>query len=129
VLVFLQNFLRRYYLLAAVSASLGVLALSSIPSPPQPDWSFPFLDKIAHTIIYSLLGLSYLCSFTKGFLFHSTKIIIAAFLAACLFGIFDEFFQSFIPGRFSELGDWIADIIGVSLGFCLYFFIKKKFSS
>lgn len=126
MLVFLQKLFRQYYWLAAPSASLVIVVLSSIQNPPQPDLNLPFFDKIAHTIIYTFLGFAYLCTFTKGFSRCFPKRIIAAFFTACCFGAFDEFYQSFIPNRFPELGDWIADILGISCGFLFYFWVSKK---
>ena len=37
-----------------------------------------------------------------------------------VFGVLDEWHQSFIPGRFSEFADWIADSLGAAVAVFLY---------
>ena len=37
-------------------------------------------------------------------------------LFGCAHATFDEWHQSFVPGRSSDLADWIADVAGVMLG-------------
>jgi VanZ family protein len=36
------------------------------------------------------------------------------------FGVGDEWHQSFVPGRSSEWGDWVADTAGAALAIGLY---------
>lgn len=44
------------------------------------------------------------------------RIIMYAFLFSFLYGLSDEWHQSFVPGRQVELGDLLADGIGGFLG-------------
>ena len=37
-----------------------------------------------------------------------------------LFGATDEWHQSFVPGRASEVKDWVADTLGAALAVSLY---------
>ena len=51
------------------------------------------------------------------------------FLAVALFGISDEWHQSFVPGRDCSALDWLADAIGAKLGLALAvwpFFMGKR---
>ena len=43
-------------------------------------------------------------------------------LAVSLFGVADEFRQSFTPGRSVEFADWVADSLGAGAGVLLYTF-------
>jgi VanZ family protein len=36
------------------------------------------------------------------------------------YGALDEWHQSFVPGRDANLGDWMADVVGVMLGLMLF---------
>lgn len=40
------------------------------------------------------------------------------FLGA-LYALTDEWHQAFVPGRTASAGDWIADVVGVMLGYAL----------
>ena len=39
---------------------------------------------------------------------------------ASLYGITDEWHQYYVPGRFSDVMDWIADTLGAALATFLY---------
>tara|TARA_S200000501_G_scaffold371591_1_gene414968 strand:- start:8202 stop:8558 length:357 start_codon:yes stop_codon:yes gene_type:complete len=103
---------------------LIILLVSSIPgnSMPKSWFSLGWEDKIYHIIEYSLLGVlayrSYYRSFKRPFLIIS--------IGGLCFGIFDEIYQSMIPGRFPNAFDVIADAIGVILGLKAYHFFNKK---
>ena len=71
------------------------------------------LDKAAHGIAYGLLA----CTFLYGFHQFAPQskgavIALAAVLFCLLFGIADEFHQSFIPGRTVSVWDVVADGVG-----------------
>jgi len=44
----------------------------------------------------------------------------------CLYAFSDEFHQSFVPGRTSEIGDIIADCLGICMAVLLYWRIIDK---
>ncbi|MCA9424620.1 MAG: VanZ family protein, partial [Candidatus Omnitrophica bacterium] len=47
------------------------------------------------------------------------KWILIAIALSALYGISDEFHQSFVPERTSDIFDWFADLVGASLLFAL----------
>ena len=54
----------------------------------------------------------------RGFRHLFTSPIIVVFLSiafCCLFGWSDEWHQSFVEGRQSDLADWVADTVGALL--------------
>ena len=75
------------------------------------------MDKIAHFILYSLLGF-----FLTGALPEEK---IWAIIIGTIYGILDELHQSFIPYRSCSLYDWLADAIGVIAGVYLWLTVKK----
>jgi VanZ family protein len=89
---------------------------SQIAAPP----GIPFLDKIVHFGVYGLLATLAVRVF-----FHARRpgrnMLIAIALAS-LYGVSDEFHQSFTPGRSVELADWVADTTGAALAVSLYSF-------
>ncbi len=64
-------------------------------------------DKVAHALAYFVLG---------GFASLATGSRPAGALLAVLFGISDEIHQSFVPGRFPDLWDLVADAVGALAG-------------
>jgi VanZ family protein len=47
-------------------------------------------------------------------------------IIGCLFALSDEFHQSFVPGRTSEIGDIIADCLGIGMAVLVYWGIIDK---
>ncbi len=54
------------------------------------------------------------------------KQIIISLAIGVIFGLVDEYYQSFQPGRFPEIADWIADSIGILISLLFFGFIKSK---
>jgi VanZ family protein len=71
-------------------------------------------DKFAHFAIYGLLA-TLVCRIGAGW-----RWAIVAFLLVALFGASDEWHQSYVPGRSTDFGDWIADTFGAALAIALY---------
>lgn len=97
---------------ALLCAALIFLA-SSRPTIPVP--LERGTDKLAHFVAYSVFG------FALGHArFHSGIPFAAAAVIGALYGLSDELHQSFVPGRSAELGDWVADALGVLAGLFAY---------
>ncbi|MBI2082970.1 MAG: VanZ family protein [Deltaproteobacteria bacterium] len=94
--------------------------LSHQPSIEPPEffgWLF-LSDKLLHVGAYTPFGLLLARAVKR----H--KLLIA-FLGATLYGLSDEFHQSFIPGRMVEIGDLVADAVGGFVGGLLYLRLQK----
>lgn len=81
--------------------------------PPTFNW----VDKAYHFAAYA--GLAVLIVNAFGFrnvMRHGPSAMGGLLLLLCLHGAIDEVTQSFIPGRFPSVADWIADSLGGSLG-------------
>lgn len=96
---------------------LFIYWLSDQPSLPVPMW-FAHQDKIYHAVAYFIMGLVAWRSFKH--LTDSPIILALLSIAFCsLFGVSDEWHQSFVEGRFSDIADWIADSSGAGLAILL----------
>ena len=92
-----------------------ILFLSSQPGSDLPPTWFEHSDKLVHAAVYWLLG-----ALTARAAVRSGRAVVIAALVGCIaFGLFDEWYQQFTPGRASDLADFIADAIGASVGFAL----------
>jgi len=74
-------------------------------------------DYVAHGVSYAGLGVMLMWGLAGGRLSAmSWRLVLFATLLAGLYGVSDEFHQSFIPGRHPSLSDIVADTIGALIG-------------
>ncbi|MDR0786851.1 MAG: VanZ family protein [Gemmatimonadota bacterium] len=92
--------------------------LSSRSSLPIP--GIPGIDKVGHFFAYLILG--FLCARATSRLAVSPLFAVAA---GWVYGALDEFHQSFVPGRDSSAGDWLADAVGVAVGVSLFLLFHR----
>jgi hypothetical protein len=77
-------------------------------------------DKLAHFAAYSVFG------FALGHAGAYSRLPIAVTVAiGSLYALSDEVHQSFVPGRSTEFGDWLADSIGVLAGLAAYQYARR----
>lgn len=86
-----------------------IFAISHQPSVPMP-LSFPYADKLNHFIAYGVMG--WLAWNAFGHRCRGVELFTLVIIFCSLYGVSDEYHQSFIEGRFSEVGDWVADTAG-----------------
>ena len=117
-----RPFLR--YWLPVIAYVAMIFSVSSIPHL-QPPFHFANADKVMHMSEYSVLGLLLtralrslpsLHLLTAGLIAIGTGMTVAAL---------DETYQRGIPGRESDVRDWIADSMGLSLAAMGYAWAKR----
>ena len=116
------------YQLPAIIWAIVIFIESSIADLAPPTLEIEYQDKIAHIIVFGILG--YLI--TRAFYYNSTSNIrkfaaLLSIIVALLYGISDEIHQYYVPGRYSEFGDVVADFIGILLA-QLFFVYRRKFA-
>lgn len=78
--------------------------------------SFPGIDKVLHAFAYAVLAASAMYAFPAWSSWPEGRYAGAGLVLFCvLYGISDEFHQTFIPGRTATLGDLVADAVGAGL--------------
>jgi VanZ family protein len=102
-----REFLRRWGLALLWTALL--FAVSSRPSLPVDLHSGT--DKLAHFAAYTVLGVLLAHGQVR-----SRISVLWPLLIGVVVGGLDELFQSTVPNRTAEVGDWIADSLGVGFG-------------
>ena len=109
-----------------------IFIVSSLEQPPLPMPEFEWLtiDKLYHFIEYAILGGLLALAFVKAESPQSvpSKLIwLAAAVLSILYGASDEWHQTFVPGRFATIADWVADVIGSIAGvLAVYLYYRKK---
>ena len=101
-----------------------VFGLSSIPfRTASPLWR---MDKWFHILEYLLVGLAYLNFITQGFAqLNRGKVMAFLFLLITL-AASDEWHQRFVPGRSSNVGDFLASTFGGILALAVAVWLNRK---
>lgn len=95
---------------------------SAFPSPV----SIPFpLDKILHFLEFALLGFFTLRAVLLTWNLGQKAALLLAGSLAGLWGLLDEWHQSFVPLRQASWGDALADIAGAFAGAFLFLWVGK----
>jgi VanZ family protein len=96
------------------AACAGIWILSSMPHPPVPEvLHFQHADKLLHFLAYAVLGGLALVGMGAR---ERTRSALAAWALVAIWGVCDEWHQSFVPGRTACVGDLAADLCAVGIG-------------
>ncbi len=129
-----QVFQRQLAILWPLCYMLGILGLSSVPGVIPDDgsgalqviaWVPPALQNLLHIPVYA--GLAFLwCWSLAGRLRRPWALVLPLCLAAG-FGILDEYYQFFTPGRYASLTDVLFNAFGAGLGVWLFCLLRRRF--
>lgn len=94
-----------------------IFAISSFEVSVPGVRHLPFRDKALHFVEYAVLG--WLCATAASRSWPSVsswRTALFAVFVSTLWGLSDEIHQALVPGRSSELGDFVADFLGSAAG-------------
>ena len=109
-----------------VVLQMALIFVASSSSSPDP---LPgrFLDKVLHLAVYAVLGALIARALAGGRLVTVTwRHAALAVLLSTLYGISDEWHQSFVPGRTPDPMDVLADLAGASAGAATIVVLGRK---
>jgi len=101
--------------------------LSSLPGTPLPDdpalyavfyWVPPSVQNALHVPVYAALAWAWFQVLVSWLRMPVARAIGACAIASA-YGVFDEWHQSFVPGRYASLTDVTLDVAGAVLGIWL----------
>ena len=93
----------------------------SVPVPPL----FPHVDKLIHSSAYLLMSvLAWRCF--RHYIKTPNIVAIVSIIFCSLYGLSDEWHQSFVAGRFADINDWLADTIGAFIGVLMMAIYQKQ---
>jgi VanZ family protein len=102
-----------------------IFAASAIPKPDGSPGLGPW-DKVAHLLAYGALAILLARAIFGDTVMAWRQIALVSILAA-LYGLTDEFHQSFVAGREAGVDDLIADAVGGFLAaYGLYRFRSRR---
>ncbi len=112
----------RWLWIPAILYSAGIVYLSSKTSPPVPERVLQINDKVLHIVLYAGFGYLWHGVLSSRFRRSGTPAWDwgATLLFGFLFAVADEWRQSFVPGRYAEVMDVVADTVGVALGAAVF---------
>jgi len=111
------------YLTLTISYTAGIYWLSSIPGEVDPEspllsgiiaWTPPALQNLLHIPLFGLLAWLWYSTLEAWNIQHGLALT-TAFLLAAGFGVFDEWHQLHVPGRYASFTDIALDCTGVLL--------------
>ena len=111
----------------AVSLMVAIFIISGRDAPEfMRHKLFDFQDKAAHALAYYVLAVSFL----RALLWHTgasihRKILFLAVVLSALYGLTDEWHQSFVPDRFGTVTDVFIDSLGV-MSASMYLLIRSR---
>ncbi len=115
-----------YFVLPVLLYAAAIFYVSSLETVSLPDLHISLEDKLLHAIAYFLFGMLLIRAFHfGGARTLSKKLIVAVMLLGFVYGLSDEIHQYFVPGRSSEVLDWLADAIGIMFGVLFYIRFSK----
>lgn len=121
---------RKTHIVLPLLLMIALYWLSSIPGTPMPDeaavhrlflWIPPSVQNLLHVPTYAGLTLAWHWAL-QAWLRSRIMGAASAGMIASLFGLFDEWHQSFVPGRYASLTDLVFNLVGVATG--LWFAIR-----
>ncbi len=104
-----------------------LFCVSQIPGQTLSALGVDVWDKGAHMLLFFPVGILVGTLVTRqGRVTRSVSRFFIASAIVVLLGLFDEFHQSFVPGRFESPSDVIADALGGGLGITVAFFVGRR---
>jgi len=103
-----------------------IFYLSSLPNVEFLPKSIIDRDKLLHLIGFFFYGISTQL-FINTICINQKKSsrIFYVLIIGIIYGLTDELHQSFVPGRTSDIYDFLVDLIGIILSLCLFNLILK----
>ena len=107
---------------------------SSLPGTPLPDdpaiyglfyWVPSSVQNALHVPAYAVLSWAFWWALGAWLRLPSARAISACAIASA-FGVFDEWHQFFVPGRYASLTDVTLDVAGAVLGIWLATWIGSR---
>jgi VanZ family protein len=108
---------------------LGIFIFSSIPGEKMVPLRDVFVvNKVTNVLHVPAFTVLFILWFEAldGLLSNRRKRYLYAFAVTIIFGVFLEFFQIFVPGRYPSLSDILLNIFGAGLGIVITRWDIKK---
>ena len=118
----------RMRIISLICALLWAAFIYYLSDQPSVDIApmFTHQDKLLHLAAYFVLGFFSLGALLRSPAGNRLPQVIGVTLLVALFGLLDEYHQSFVPGRNPALGDALADLAGGLLGALFMYLLARR---
>lgn len=107
--------------LPIIILSVAIFVASSFPVPEIALSIVNLSDLLLHFAAYFIYGVFLAVAVETNMRFSSNgKKIAAIAIIGALYGLSDEFHQSFVAGRTADWLDWLADCGGIAVSLAFY---------
>jgi len=113
-----RNFVR--WALPAWIWGTFIAVMTSLPRIELPKTGLTFTDKILHAGVYFIFAFFVARARMQGNVTKSAAALKWTAVFCTVFAIVDEIHQIFIPNRFGDVADGLADIFGVFLALLFF---------
>ena len=100
---------------APIAVMAGIFLLSSRSHLPDLDGGRDIQSIVGHFVVYAALGGS-LAVLLRSLGWSPLRALLVAIVLATLYGVTDEFHQSFVPNRSTDPKDVLVDLLGATAG-------------
>ena len=113
--------------LPAVIWAAFIFSLSSLPGKSFPDLNLlgDIPSIIAHIGLYAVFMFLLSRALQRQSWLSPSGLFRVAFVIVALYAISDEYHQSFVPGRYADFLDWLADMVGATLAWVWLVRLKR----
>ena len=94
------------------------------PIAPDPNRIPNSLDKLQHLTAFAGLALL-LCTSGAAWGFSTRQLLLGVLGLIAVYGVFDELTQAFVPHREPDIRDWLANMLGASLGVSIFLILQQ----
>lgn len=84
------------------------------------------LSIAGHLVVYFVLMALLVVALRFSSNLPSRQVYFVALLIVALYGLSDEYHQSFVPGRTATMADWFVDLIGASLAWLVLAYWERR---
>lgn len=99
-----------------------------LPQDNFPDSKLLSYDKLAHVGVFAGLSFLILLGFFIKERKHTRKQLVITLTISIVYGSFLEYLQTYVPGRMTDLYDFIANCTGGVVGVIIFsIFTRQKF--
>lgn len=119
---FYKSIFFKYWLPFIIWAMI-MITISSLPSSSLPTLGIEFGDKIVHLFEYLIFCLLFIRALKNSLIEINYLMII--YPIGILFALIDELHQYFIPGRYVQMNDLLANWLGILIGPIVFKILNK----
>jgi VanZ family protein len=112
----------KWHYAPALICALMILAGTSIPYFSPPSIGITWQDKLEHFTAYAMFGAAITYGNIRS---GKRRQLLMAVILCSVFGVLDEIHQHWIPGRSTDVYDWVADTLGALTGAAIIMLSQK----